>query len=157
MLVHLDGFTVAGLQVRTINSDEFNSKTAKLPQLWGQFQSAGVADSVPNRLEKESIFGVYSDYDSDATGFYSVTAGVMVSPESSLLATVHVQPGDYLVFEGQGDMPQAVVDTWKRVWSYFADNTKYKRNYKTDFERYQGPNSIAIYIGVEMRGNSTSL
>lgn len=151
MLVHLDAFTVEGLKVRTINSDEFNYKTAKLPQLWEQFQSQRVADSVPNRIGKDSIFGVYSDYDSDATGFYSVTAGVMVGSESSIsvLETIQVQTGDYLVFEGQGDMPQAVVDTWKKVWSYFADNTKYKRNYKTDFERYQGSNRIAIYIGVE--------
>jgi predicted transcriptional regulator YdeE len=150
MLVHLDEFKVVGLNVRTINSAEFNPKTAKLPQLWGQFVSEGIADTVPNRLEKDSIFGVYSDYDSDATGFYSVTAGVMVNPEVSVpnLKIINVQAGDYLVFKGRGKMPQTVVDTWKKVWDYFAENTEYKRSYTTDFEQYQGMDCISIHIGV---------
>ena len=149
-LEHIEGFTVAGLRVRTINSDEFNPETAKLSHLWGRFFSEGVADSVPSRLDKESTFGVYSDYASDDTDFYSVTAGVKVEPAALLpeLETVSVQAGDYLVFEGQGEMPQAVIETWKTIWVYFAQKPDYKRSYTTDFEQYQGGDRIAIYIGV---------
>lgn len=149
-LEHIEGFTVAGLRVRTINSDEFNPATAKLPQLWGRFFSEGIADGVPDRLDKNSIFGVYSDYASDDTGFYTVTAGVKVDPKQSHegLEKVNVETGEYLVFEGQGEMPQAVIQTWGVIWSYFAQKPRYKRRYLTDFELYQAHDRVAIYIGV---------
>jgi predicted transcriptional regulator YdeE len=149
-LLTIEGFTVAGLRARTINSDEFNSETAKLSQLWGRFFSEGVADKVPNRLDNEVILGVYSDYESDDKGFYSVTAGVKASAAALApeFETVEVQSGDYLMFEGQGEMPQAVIETWKSVWRYFAEKPKYKRSYATDFELYQSGDRIGIYIGV---------
>lgn len=149
-LEHIEGFTVVGLRVRTINSDEFNPATAKLPQLWGRFFSERIADGVPNRLNKNAIFGVYSEYASDDTDFYTVTAGVKVDSKELLpeLKDVNVETGEYLVFEGQGEMPQAVIQTWKTVWGYFSHNPEYKRRYRTDFELYQGSDRIAIYIGV---------
>lgn len=149
-LEHIEGFTVAGLRVRTINSDEFNPATAKLPQLWGRFFSEGIADSIHNRVDRESIFGVYSDYSSDDADFYTVTAGVKVDSREPLseLEKVKIQTGDYLVFEGQGEMPQAVVQTWGIIWSYFSQKPRYKRRYLTDFELYQAHDRVAIYIGV---------
>ena len=61
---------------------------------------------------------------------------------------VDIQAGDYLVFTGQGDMPQMVIDTWVRIWHYFAENPQVQRRFGTDFEAYEGPDQVAIHIGV---------
>ncbi len=149
-LVRMDSFTVSGLNVRTINRDEFNPEKAKLSDLWRRFSSEGMVEKIPNKQLNSPVFGVYSDYDSDETGFYTVTAGVIVNPPLVVPAfsMVSVTAGEYLVFEGKGGMPQAVVDAWQRVWDYFAQQSDYKRNYNTDFEAYQGSDAVAIYIGI---------
>ncbi len=150
-LLHMDGFNVAGLSVKTANRDEFNPSTAKLSHLWQRFFTEGLTDSIPHRLCDSPLFGVYSDYESDADGLYTVTAGVKSSRSSNTLAfsTVRVLSGHYLVFENKGVMPQAVIETWKRVWDYFASYPIAIRCFKTDFEMYQGGGDVAIYIGVE--------
>ena len=138
----LESFIVTGFSVRTQNKDEFNEKTAKLPGLWQQFYASEL-------VANDNIFGVYSNYDSDANGFYTVTAGVEFSDASSELSSVNIQAGNYLVFQGTGPMPMTVVDTWKRVWIFFEKNTEYRRNFISDFEAYSSADQVSIYIGLE--------
>ena len=68
-LTYIQDFSVMGLSIQTQNTDEFNEKTAKLPSLWQQFYSSELATN-------PSVFEVYSDYESDANGLYTVTVGV---------------------------------------------------------------------------------
>jgi predicted transcriptional regulator YdeE len=138
----VESFTVSGFSVRTQNKDEFNEKTAKLPSLWQQFYASVLATNA-------KVYGVYSNYDSDANGFYTVTAGVESSDASTELSTITMQGGNYLVFHGTGPMPAVVVETWKRVWEFFKTNTEYRRNFISDFEAYSGSDQIAIYIGLK--------
>lgn len=134
-------FIVTGFSVKTQNKDEFNDKTAKLPSLWQQFYTSELAANA-------NIFGVYSSYDSDASGYYTVTVGIESSHAQSELNAVTIQAGNYLVFQGTGPMPAVVVETWKRVWEFFETNTEYRRNFISDFEAYNGPDQVAIYIGL---------
>ena len=149
-LIEVNDFTVSGLSVRTINSDEFNQETAKLPQLWNEFFANGMADKISNRRPESPIFGVYSNYASNETDFYTVTAGVSIEPGeiNPELNVVNLEGGHYLVFKEKGMMPQIIINTWQRIWSYFADNVEYKRRFGTDFEAYLSSDEIAIYIGV---------
>lgn len=152
-LTEVDDFMVAGLSVRTINSDEFNKETAKLPQLWDNFFSSDMAAKAPNSVPGSPIFGVYSDYASDATDYYSVTAGVRINPGegSSDLRMVNIEKGHYLVFKDKGMMPQIIIKTWERIWIYFSGNSEYKRLFRTDFEAYLSLDEIAIYIGIKKK------
>lgn len=139
----VESFIVTGFSVRTQNKDEFNEKTAKLPSLWQQFYTSKLATNA-------NIFGVYSNYDSDANAPYTVTAGVETSPHSQTeLSAVTIKAGNYLVFQGTGPMPAIVVETWKRVWDFFETNTEYRRNFISDFEAYRGSDQVSIYIGLE--------
>jgi predicted transcriptional regulator YdeE len=138
----VESFTVTGFSVRTQNRDEFNEKTAKLPNLWQQFYTSELATNA-------NIFGVYSNYDSDANGPYTVTVGVKSNHAQTQLSSVTIQAGNYLIFQGTGPMPAVVVETWKRVWEFFETNTDYRRNFISDFEAYSGSDQIAIYIGLE--------
>ncbi len=152
-LLTIAPFTVTGIAVRTINADEFTTDQAKLPALWGRFFSEGVVTKVENRLPDSPVYGVYSDYESDATGYYSVTAGVASSgPDVAEFTSIDVHGGQYLVFKNQGPMPQAVIGAWNQVWAFFepgnAQNEGYGRRFDTDFEQYQGDDEVAIYIGI---------
>lgn len=149
-LTEIDGFTVAGLSVRTINSDEFNPNMAKLPAFWGGFLSSGISEKIPNRLHDSSIYGVYSQYASDANDYYTVTAGVQITDKNNQLDydVVEIQQGTYLVFEARGKIPEVLIQTWGRIWDYFNHCTNYERCFNTDFEVYLGPEQIAVYIGV---------
>ncbi|MDX1837029.1 GyrI-like domain-containing protein [Legionella taurinensis] len=140
-------FPIVGLSVRTDNACEFNPFTAKLPALWQELhQQAWVKPS------HAGLYGVYSDYESDVNGAYTVTAGIALSdhpsPESSL-ARITVPQGSYLVFTSQGVMPQAIIHAWQSVWAYFAANPGHRRTYRVDFEHYSGPLDCAVYIGVQ--------
>ncbi|KTD47861.1 Transcription activator, effector binding [Legionella quateirensis] len=148
--VEVDRFNVTGLSVRTINCDEFSPDKARLPLLWEQFFSSGLAETSSDRLNNAAVFGVYSHYDSDENGYYTVTAGLDSTHLSSVLdlTQVEIKQGSYLVFEAQGAFPEVVVQTWERIWVYFRDNTVHKRAFQSDFEQYSGPNQIAIYIGI---------
>lgn len=138
-LKHVESFTVTGLQVRTQNTDEFNAETARLPCLWQQFYASDLATS-------ETLFEVYSDYESDANGLYTVTVGV--TSDRTEFSSVKIHTGNYLVFQGTGPMPLTVVETWKRIWDYFETHTEYQRSFISDFEEYSGPDRVAIYIGI---------
>ncbi|MBA3535829.1 MAG: effector binding domain-containing protein [Tatlockia sp.] len=143
----IDGFYVSGLSVCTKNTEEFNPLTAKLPALWQQFMTSGLVDL--NVQPTPDIFGVYSDYDSDASGYYRVTAGLStnieeIRPEHSSVAVV---AGNYLVFSGKGLMPVTVIALWQKIWLCFSENQNYKRNYLSDFELYRGVDEIEIFIG----------
>ncbi|MDF1646755.1 MAG: GyrI-like domain-containing protein [Legionellaceae bacterium] len=148
----VEGFSVKGFHVKTKNSDEFNEKTAQIPSLWQQFYASGLTNL------NASIFGVYSDYDTDEQGPYSITVGTQsnVSDEKNTLDesqlklhTVQVQTGHYLVFEGKGPMPDTVIETWQQVWKYFEKTDTYQRNFISDFEAYISADEVAIYIGIQ--------
>ena len=60
---------------------------------------------------------------------------------------------DSLVFRRQGTLPQAVIDTWIDIWHYFQQQQPQqkppvRRRFAVDFEAYEGPDRVAVYIGV---------
>lgn len=147
VLVKLEQFVVMGLTVRTKNEDEFNPQTAKLPQLWEQFFEI----EIPYRKSTSAIYGVYSNYESDYNGFYNVTAGVEVSSfekQSNEFHIITVKKGNYLMFKNSGSMPEAIIETWSTIWSYFKSHPNIMRRYDTDFEVCTGSDECAIYIGI---------
>jgi predicted transcriptional regulator YdeE len=143
-LIYVEGFTVTGLSTKTQNTDEFNEKTAKLPSLWQQFY---VSDLAANA----NLFEVYSGYESDAHGLYTVTVGIIdkCNRTGTEFTTVQIPAGNYLVFQGSGPMPATVIETWKQIWNYFETESNYQRGFISDFEAYSGSDKVAIYIGVK--------
>ena len=145
--VNLTNKTVTGLKARTKNSDEMNPKVAKIGSLWQSFFS----DVLPTLKEPNvPMYGVYTNYESDAMGEFDVLVGVENLETSDSLTSVTLAEGNYLCFESKGEMPQAVIETWGEVWAYFSDeNCKEKRVYGTDFELYLSQSEAEIYIGIE--------
>lgn len=141
---------LAGIRTRTTNADEATPAGGKIPALWGRFFSERVAQSVPGYTAQSALFGVYSGYASDAQGAYDLTAAVLADTVPEGLVDIQVPTGSYLVFAGQGSMPETVVAVWGAVWQYFADAPAYARAYVADFEEYSGDGQVAVYIGVHV-------
>lgn len=138
-LVKIESFAVSGSSVRTNNAAEA-SGPGKLSSLWTKFYES-------YRPSSGTVYGVYSDYQSDASGDYTVTAGTKTT--SAGASDVTVKSGDYLRFPANGEMPGAIIEAWKSVWEFFSKKQPYVRLYETDFEQYDGPTSAGIYIGVK--------
>ncbi|MDF1677134.1 MAG: effector binding domain-containing protein [Legionellaceae bacterium] len=139
---HIESFAVSGFSTKTQNCDESNEKTAKIPHLWQQFYTSNLA------THNQTIFGVYSDYESNEQGLYTVTAGITSEEMPAHLNSVTVPTGNYLVFKDAGPMPSTVIQLWGVVWQYFATTHGYQRTFMSDFEAYTDTDEVAIYIGV---------
>ena len=139
---------ITGIKIRTINSDEMNQESAKIPGLWEKFYG----DVLNKRVHGSPAYGVYSNYESDANGKYDLLAGVKVDFAAEVpdqTESIEIFEGRYLVFEAEGPIPQTVYETWGKVWEYFSsESAQYTRAYKTDFEVYRSQNEAAIYIGI---------
>ena len=145
--VKLENRTIIGLKARTKNEDEMNPKVAKIGALWQNFfeNIMPILGETPPPL-----YGVYSNYESDAYGEFDVLVGAESVELTDNREKVVLKEGTYLCFESKGEMPQAVIETWGEIWAYFSDeNCKEKRAYGTDFEFYLKQNEAEIYIGVE--------
>lgn len=148
----LEEIKIIGISVETTNE---NGKAAEdLGNLWERFYSDYIPKKVPNKVSND-VYSIYTDYQSDYTGNYTSIIGLKVSnldsiPEGLIGRTFN--GGKYQKFVAQGKMPQAVVDTWKEIWS---KDGELNRKYTADFEVY-GPKSqdgenaeVDIYIATE--------
>lgn len=141
-LSYVERSIVTGFSVRTQNSDEFNEKKAKIPRLWQQFYNSDL-------VRDAHVLAVYSNYDSDENSFYTLTVGIASNEAKSQLSSATIEPGNYLVFQGQGSMPAVVIEIWQQIWRYFKANNQYQRNFISDFEVYTGSDKAMVYIGIK--------
>ena len=137
---------VAGLSVRTTNGEETDPARARIPALWGRFFAEGHA-----ARGQGPIYSVYSDYESDVNGAYTVLVGRKVGEAESAEGAVTIPPGSYLVFTSRGEMPEAVQRGWGEVWRYFSAPGTPRRSYAADFELYDpaSPDAVRIHVGIE--------
>ena len=73
------GMKVIGFEVRTSNSLEADRATAKIPGLWKRFFEERLEEKIPKRTTPGSHFGVYTNYEGDHTGMYSLIVSAEVS------------------------------------------------------------------------------
>lgn len=145
---HIESKIIRGISTRTTNLKETNPDEGRIPGLWQRFD----ANVQVNYKGGARVYGVYFDYESDATGEFTVLTGTDQEncTSSVSLEEVKIEKGKYLVFHGAGSMPEIVIQTWGAIWNYFArDNCEYKRKYTTDFEKYLSESEIEIYIAIE--------
>lgn len=138
---------IFGLSARTNNQNEMNPATGKIAGLVQKFD----AFVDVNYRAGARVYSVYYDYESDVSGGYSVLIGAdEVNTSAVGLETVKIQQGNYLVFSGEGQVPQVIFETWSKVWRYFSsENCPHKRAYLTDFEFYKSQTEIEIHIGIQ--------
>ncbi|GLT20016.1 transcriptional regulator [Vibrio zhanjiangensis] len=143
----LEEFTVTGFTARTCNADELEPTTAKIAPLWQHFYQ----HAVPSLGEQSCVYGVYSNYESDAEGQYDISVGATELSADRLEGAkhVHIPAGQYLVFTAKGEMPKTVIGLWGEIWSYFGNSDcPHERAYTYDYERYLDEQSVEICIAI---------
>jgi predicted transcriptional regulator YdeE len=141
--VTIESFSIRGTSIRTNNTLEASS-AGKIPALWGKFYAS---QTVP----AEQVYGIYSEYESGASGEFTVTVGTKSDEQTK--SDISIKSGTYLVFPANGPMPDAIIDAWRAVWSHFSHSQSYEKSYETDFETYSGQDLAMIYIGINAIAN----
>lgn len=155
--VHYPAKELVGISTRTTNAEEAGPN-GRLPKLWeSYFQSNMLAQIQGDHADL--LYALYTDYESDATGAYTVVLGyekgeVMVSSESEWVHAA-LPEAKYMVFTTRpGPVYEVVVETWQKIWAFFQDSM-IKRAYTGDFELYRmrqfDPSNavVEIYIAVQ--------
>lgn len=155
--LHIDSFTVVGIEARTSNTREQTTE-AVIPNMWKRLMDEDVLNRIPNRVDSR-IIAVYSNYENGKAGLYTYLLGTQVSSTDHVPAGMvsrNVPSGTYGVFTAKGDVsPQAIMGLWKQIWSLETHGgARLRRAYKTDFEVYSrapagSPEArVDIYIGL---------
>jgi len=120
-LVQLEEKKVAGLKIRTSNSDPQMSE--KIGATWQRFYGDGIEATLTGR-KNEKCIGLYSNYENGVAGTYNVMVGCEVvagvsQPEPVETATIAA--GNYAKFIVKGDVQQAV--GWRLLDETLGDGT----------------------------------
>lgn len=156
-LAQVNAFHVVGVSVVTDNA----RGTQDINALWERFFKESVGQFVPNKVD-DVIYAVYSDYEGDHEAPYRLTVGYRVNsavpaandhgPLKAGPDLHHVQchSGEYAVMSAAGEQPQALIETWKAIWS-----SDLERSYQSDFEIYgprffeDGVHEVLVHVGIE--------
>lgn len=143
---------IVGLSVRTAPE----RAATDIPAAWERFGKEKIAERVTTRTEDARLYAVYCDYESDASGRYTMVLGVATKGDAAVpagLRRVRLPRGRYARFVATGDPSEVIWRTWVHVNTEWADRGK--RRYIADCERYSpeafSPTSAEaeVLVGVE--------
>lgn len=142
-------FKIAGYAVRTTNQN--SQAMHDIGALWSKIFERNLLEKIPNKSGSE-IIALYYDYAGDHTQPYTCVIGMPVSTLENLpldLTGVVVPTQTYSIFTAQGEMPDALIETWQAIWQQ-----PLQRNYRFDFEVYDEKSfgstpEVKIWIGLD--------
>ena len=137
---------ISGISVVTNNEFEMSVENGKIAALWEEYFDKDVYKKTFDKANSDFMYGVYSNYESDASGNYKVTVGVEVTKPKNAIV---IEDKKYLVFTKQGELPMIVVELWEEIWAYFEKNSEYERAFEIDFEKYAKEDEIEIYVSIK--------
>lgn len=150
--------SIQGVGVRTTNEAEAGPQ-GKIPQLWDRYFQSGLQARLSDK--DQAIYALYTDYESDASGEYTLIIGnrieedVAAAASSEELQQASVPAAKYMVFRTRrGPLMEIVPEVWYAIWSYFQQSAE-KRTYTGDYERYDmqefdpAHTMVDVYIAIE--------
>jgi predicted transcriptional regulator YdeE len=142
--VKIEPFKLIGITVRTTNQNE---KAAKdIPNLWGKFMSENILGKIPNKID-DTIYCVYTDYESDHTQPYTTLIGCKVENLDEIpngMIGKSFDGGNYVKMSTKGDLEKGIIiNEWFKIWEMDLNRT-----FTADFEVYgqkaQNPNDAEV-------------
>jgi predicted transcriptional regulator YdeE len=134
------GQTILGIHARASNAEP-----EKIGDLWRRFHTLGGVAAIESRLD-DTVYGVYCEYEGDATGPYTALIGCSVDADVAVpegLKKINLTAGKFVVWEVSGDLPKALWDAWAEIWKMPLD-----RRYEADFDRYGSDGKVTVHVGV---------
>ncbi len=146
----LEKLNVIGISMRTTNE---NGQAAQdIEALWGKFWGEEIQKQIPNRVS-DDIYAVYTDYETDYTGPYTVMIGLPVTglddiPEG--FTGISIDTDIYRKFVSKGKMPEAVLQTWMEIWQAKDLNRAYRVDFTVHGKKYfDGDNAeVETFISI---------
>lgn len=156
-IVQYPEIMLTGVSTRTTNAREAGPD-GQLPKLWDAYFRSGMP-AEEGLIEPHWIYALYTDYESDVNGAYTVVIGHATDREGasadSERARAVIPGGKYRVFTtDRGPVHEVVPQAWGAIWAYFRDSEE-KRTYTGDFERYDARTfdpanaQVQIYLAIE--------
>jgi len=155
-IVERDAFYIVGISANTSNAKEITAQ-AKIPQLWSDFYQKNIIGQITNP-DNQTIYALYSDYQTDVNGDYTITLGIGVTNRSEVptgMVLKVIPAAKYMVFTSKrGAIPEIVIQVWQDIWAWFA-GSDVERAYTGDFELYDERSTnpqeaqVAIYIAIK--------
>ena len=147
-IITLKEKTMVGLSARTNNSSPDMGKV--IGGIWQKFYSPEFYPMIKNRVS-DKAYGIYTDYEADEKGDYTVFAAYEVNDTVNLPKGAEVRKipeGKYARFIVKGNQMTAVQEFWQELWKMDL-----QRAFVCDFEEYQNSDpenaEIHIYIGLK--------
>lgn len=124
----MDNFKIIGISTVTTNE---NGKSIKdIEEIWGKFWNENITDQIPDKKNND-IYAVYTDYETDYTGKYTLIIGYSVTTFENIpdgFVGREISVGKNTKYVSKGKMHEAVLKTWTEIW----ENTDLKRAYRAD-------------------------
>jgi len=129
---------IAGLAVRT----SFTAVPVDAGTIWQRVIAEGLLAA------GRPLFGVYTAYESDYRGAYTMLVGVETDDTPPGHEAVRLPAGRYARLAADGDPAVAVARTWQYVHGEWPDRER--RAYVADFEIHgvRGPGTADVYVGI---------
>ncbi len=143
-------FKVIGISTRTTN--ENGQAMHDIEALWEKFWGEEIQKQIPNKVN-DDIYAVYTEYETDYTGPYTVIIGLPVHSLENIpdgFVGITIEKALYQKFVSKGKMPEAVVNTWKEIWQSKNLNRAYKADFTVHGKKYyNGDNAeVETFISV---------
>ena len=153
--VHQEGFSIIGIEARTLHTLEMKGEGV-IGKQWQKFFQEGVQQKIANRADSD-LYAVYTDYATDRNGEFTFVIGLRVNAGATVppgMVLKNVPAGDYaLITSEKGPVAKVVVAAWQQVWA-LEDKAQLARAYKADFELYDSRatdpqnSQVDLYVGL---------
>lgn len=129
--ITLHAFNIAGIAVRTTNKNGQAQKD--IGELWLKFTHQNLLQQIPGKVS-DDIYCVYTDYETDHTGFYTAILGCKVNlliNNNGRFTGIAIPAEKYEVYSLSGKFPGNVGEAWMEIWAKASG-----RKYTADFDLY---------------------
>lgn len=110
-------FRVVGIK-ETVNVIEAEHEP-RIPQIWKELASNGELEQISSleNQEPHGMLGVCADLDEESgvMNYYAAAASDAPAPEG--MAVLEIEANTWAIFEAAGDMPDAIQNTWRKIFT----------------------------------------
>lgn len=128
--IKIKPFKLIGIEVRTTN--ENNQASVDIPKLWEKFLGENILNKISNK-ESDSIYSLYTDYESDHTKPYTTIIGCKVNSLEEIpdnMIGKSFNGGNYIKTTAKGDLTKGLIlNHWGKIFELNLDRT-----FTADFE-----------------------
>ena len=149
--VKIEPFMIIGISVRTTN--ENNQAAKDIPELWDKFMSGNVLEAIPNKIDN-TVYSIYTDYESDHTKPYTTILGCKVLNLNSIpdgMIGKSFDGGNYVKFSTKGDLMKGlIINKWMEIWDMDLDRA-FTADFEVFGEKAQNPTDAEIDILIALK------